>query len=149
MYGHFSYLEVRDETSPNLSASIPNGPSTSTVLGSSVFTKPFFRGGGGSRIRRLTSAGSDNGALPMRDLHFRELEKSLVEVASGKEGIKHSRFAIELLCNTMAKRWHLNTVECMFWEEELFESKYSLQCRGQCQENGIHLLEFKVSFSKH
>ena len=56
---------------------VPNGPSTSTVLGSSIDPIPFFCGGG-SRIRRLTSAGKDNGAPPILDRHIGVTEKDLI-----------------------------------------------------------------------
>ena len=54
---------------------IPKGPSTSTVLrGSALATAEFFCGDG-STTRRLTSIGSERGALPIRDLHLEVLER--------------------------------------------------------------------------
>ena len=67
-------------------------------------------------MRRWTSAGSDNGALPIRDLHLGELEKSLVGEGESKAGTSRSRSAIELLCGSLVRRLHLIAVVCMFGE---------------------------------
>ena len=83
-------MEVAGETSclshvSNMSqlrtADLPSGPSTSSTLGGSILVIFFFRFIGGSRSRRLTSAGSDKGAEPTRDAHLDELENGCDEKA--------------------------------------------------------------------
>jgi hypothetical protein len=56
---------------------VPKGPLISTIFGGSFIVVVPFLFAGGSRTRSSTSAGSDSGAPPIRDLHFDVLEKGL------------------------------------------------------------------------
>ena len=54
----------------------PSGPSISTLLSGSVRLIPrLCRFGGVSRIRNVTSGGSESGARPILELHFAVDEK--------------------------------------------------------------------------
>ena len=73
---------------------VPKGPLTSTILASSVTTASFFFCAKGSRIWSSTSAGSDNGAPPIRDLHFDVLENDLDVHVEDNAGTRKSGSSI-------------------------------------------------------
>ena len=60
--------------------------------------------GGGSRRRKLTSGGIDNGALPMRDLHSDELENPLPDPESANAGSKKSGTDVDCVNSTTLLR---------------------------------------------
>ena len=66
----------------------PKGPSISSILGGSTLLTSFFCFGGSSSLR-LTSAGSDKGAEPIREAHFGVLVKER-ERGAEKAGIRKS-----------------------------------------------------------
>ena len=55
---------------------LPNGPSISTVApGWFLLTRALWEGRGGSMTRKVTSGGSDSGALPIFDWQLGVVEK--------------------------------------------------------------------------
>ena len=86
--GTFSLLQVSDRSTLRAEARIPSGPSTSTVFGASALKTSLFRDGGGSSILKLTSAGKDSGAPPIREWHLEVLEKDLAERVEYNSGNK-------------------------------------------------------------
>lgn len=51
----------------------------------------LLRGAGGSSIRRSTSAGSDSGAPPTRDLHCEPEEKGLARLLVGTDAKEYGK----------------------------------------------------------
>lgn len=81
---------------------IPRGPSISRVFGASSLVSIFFRFTGGSRSRRLTSAGSDRGSEPTRDAHREELENGC-DVAEDMAGTRKSGNEMTDLCDNLKR----------------------------------------------
>jgi len=75
----------------------------------------LFRCAGGSSIRRLTSAGSDNGASPIRDLHREVKERGLVEILEDRGGTKKSGSSIEAPRGTAPRQLDLIIMLCIPW----------------------------------
>ena len=80
---------------------LPRGPSISRVFEGSILVSTLFRRTGGSRSRRLTSAGSDRGSEPTRDAHLDELEKDSDE--EDMAGTRKSGNEIIGLCNPLKR----------------------------------------------
>lgn len=74
----------------------PNGPTISTVFVGSVVVISCFRLGGGSGNLRSTPCGSDNGALPIRDLHLEVLENGLDVEGEDRAGTRKSGSSNEI-----------------------------------------------------
>jgi len=89
LHGHFAWYMFSRALAADLERHRPRGPCISTVLRGSAVAIPFLRLTG-SRIRRSTSAGTETGASPIRDLHFEVLEKGLQGRAEEKAGMRKS-----------------------------------------------------------
>ena len=88
---HFAYDSLA--TSPILMRSrfiLPRGPSISTVRRGLFLIRAFRFDMGGSKSRKSTSGGRDRGAMPIRDVHRKELLNGRVEERFAKAGIRNS-----------------------------------------------------------
>ena len=93
---------------------VPKGPTISSGLGSSVITTSCFRLAGGSRSRRSTPSGIDNGALPIRDRHFDVLEKGLDPCGEDKAGTRKSGSITETFPVLARRQLDLNIMMSLY-----------------------------------